>query len=157
MIREAADCDISSLCELMSELSGGGHISGPDMQNRMRMLEESMTDRVYVYEQDAKVQGVLVLRIRENIREVSRYGEICVIVVHAEAKRRGIGRELMVFAEQRAIELGCKAAYLISGFGRKNEAHPFYLELGYEITGYRFIKPLERSSTDESAAPAAFS
>ncbi|MCQ6557355.1 hypothetical protein [Paenibacillus mendelii] len=30
--------------------------------------------------------------------------------------------------------------YPISGFGRSDEAHRFYIELGYEVTGCRFVK-----------------
>nr|WP_156043434.1 GNAT family N-acetyltransferase [Paenibacillus sp. UNC451MF] len=140
-IREACEGDIPALCELMKEL-GGEPISCEGMRNRLEMIGASLTDTIFVYEEDSEVLGLLVFRIRENIREVSRYGEVCILVVKSEAKRSGIGRKLMSFAEERALELGCKSTYLISGFGRKEEAHRFYLELGYEITGYRFIKPL---------------
>lgn len=151
VIRETEESDAPSLCGLMCELSGE-RISIQDMHNRIRMIKESSTDTMYVFEQTNEVLGTLVFRIRENIREVSRYGEVCVIVVKSEAKRKGIGRELMKFAEQKAEEFGCKGIYLISGFGRKDEAHPFYLELGFEITGYRFVKPLDRGAEDESFA-----
>lgn len=140
-IREACEDDIPVLCELMKEL-GGEPIQQEGMRNRLAMVKASLTDTIYVYERDAQVLGTLVFRIRENIREVSRYGEVCILVVKSDVKRNGIGRKLMSFAEKRALELGCKSTYLISGFGRKEEAHRFYLELGYEITGYRFVKAL---------------
>ena len=34
---------------------------------------------------------------------------------------------------------GC--TWLVSGL-KRGDAHCFYEELGYEITGYRFVKPL---------------
>ncbi|MUT64733.1 GNAT family N-acetyltransferase [Paenibacillus sp. NEAU-GSW1] len=135
----------------MYELSGEC-ISIPDMLDRLQTIKESMNGTIYVLEQESEVLGTLVFQIRENIREVSRYGEVCIIVVKSQAKRNGIGRELMAFAEQKAKELRCKGTYLISGFGRKDEAHQFYLELGYTITGYRFVKPLSRSVEDETFA-----
>lgn len=141
IIREAEESDVSSLCELIHEL-GGEPISSSDMLNRLNMIKAGSTDSMYVYEQDGMVKGTLVFRLRENIREVSRYGEIVIIVVKSGEKRTGIGKKLMAFAERKAEECGCKATYLISGFGRKDEAHRFYTELGYEITGYRFVKPL---------------
>ncbi|MFD0678877.1 MULTISPECIES: GNAT family N-acetyltransferase [unclassified Paenibacillus] len=143
-IRKAVDEDIPMLCKLMLQLGGEG-ISYDDMRDRLRMTEQSDSDTIYIYEQEGLVLGTLVFRVRENIREVSRYGEICIIVVDALSKRSGIGRSLMKFAEQLALELGCKGTYLISGFGRKEEAHLFYQELGYEITGYRFVKMLEKT------------
>ncbi len=48
----------------------------------------------------------------------------------------------MEYAEDRARELGCKGTWLISGFGLEEEAHKFYARLGYQVTGYRFVKPL---------------
>jgi GNAT superfamily N-acetyltransferase len=141
VIRKANKNDINFLSHLMEELSGEP-ISPDDMNNRLKTVEENSTDTIYVYEENSEVQATLVFRIRENIREVSRYGEICIIVVRSSEKRRGIGRQLMDFAEQLAKDLGCKGTYLISGFGRKDEAHQFYLDLGYEITGYRFVKRL---------------
>lgn len=143
VIREAMNPDIPSLCELMRELSGAP-ISTDDMQNRLDMVRASMTDSIFVFEQNGEVHGLLLFRIKENVREVSRYGEVSIIVVRSGAKRRGVGKALMAFAENRARELGCIGTYLISGFGRKDEAHRFYLQLGYEITGYRFVKLFEQ-------------
>lgn len=141
VIREANETDVSQLCELMYELSGE-QINSDGMLDRLHMIDESLTDSIFVYEQESRILGTLVFRIRENIREVSKYGEVCILIVRSEAKRNGIGKKLMSFAERKASELGCKATYLISGFGRKDEAHKFYSELGYEITGYRFVKSL---------------
>ncbi|TCZ74030.1 GNAT family N-acetyltransferase [Paenibacillus albiflavus] len=141
VIRKAKKSDITVLSHLMEEMSGKP-ISQEDMYNRLKMVEESSTDTIFVYEKNSEIQATLVFRIRENIREVSRYGEICIIVVRSSAKRHGIGRQLMDFAEHLAKELGCKGTYFISGFGRKAEAHQFYQDLGYKITGYRFVKEL---------------
>jgi len=142
LIRKAEVQDIPSLCMLISEL-GGKPITQEDMIDRLSMTKNSDTDTMYVYESDDQVKGVLVFRIHENIREVSRYGEIGIIVVHSSEKRKGIGKRLMTFAEELAKQLNCKGTYLISGFARKDEAHRFYLELGYEITGYRFVKSFD--------------
>ncbi|WP_240422080.1 GNAT family N-acetyltransferase [Paenibacillus periandrae] len=140
-IRKANENDIPVLSLLMEELSGIP-ISQDEMKNRFQMAEKSSTDTIFVYEEEGDIKATLVFRIRENIREVSRYGEICIVVVKSSTKRQGIGKRLMSFAEQLATDLGCIGTYLISGFGRKDEAHQFYLDLGYEITGYRFVKKL---------------
>jgi GNAT superfamily N-acetyltransferase len=125
----------------MQELSGQ-FLSIDGMKNRLDFVKESPFDSIYVFEECGIVKGTLSFRIRENIREVSKYGEICILVVGASYKKQGIGRTLMEFAEQKAETAGCKGTYLISGMGRKAEAPLFYQELGYEITGYRFVKPL---------------
>jgi GNAT superfamily N-acetyltransferase len=47
---------------------------------------------------------------------------------------------MVEFAEQFARELGCIGTWLVSGFKREAEAHQFYMHLGYDATGYRFVK-----------------
>jgi len=91
---------------------------------------------------------VLGFRIREkNLGEVSRYGEISLIVVDEGAPQRGIERCMMEYVEQLADQEGCVGTWLVSGFGREEQAHRSYKELGYEVTGYRFVKPFKSAST----------
>lgn len=144
-MRPAETADIAQLWVLMSELTGHA-VSAADMQNRLDMVRNSSIEELYVCEVDGVVQGVLGFRIRENPEEASRFGEISVIVTRAQARQTGIGRAMMAFAEDRAKQLGCKGTWLVSGFGREEEAHQFYKKLGYEINGYRFVKPFLRKS-----------
>lgn len=138
-IRKAQRADISDTRPLMALLTGH-EVSLAEMEDRFAMLESSMTDELYLLESDNRIQGLLGFRIRENLEEPSRFGEIAVIVTDAGFRRLGVGRALMEFAEQHAREKGCKGTWLVSGFGREKEAHRFYDELGYKITGYRFVK-----------------
>jgi N-acetylglutamate synthase-like GNAT family acetyltransferase len=139
-IRKAEQKDIPDLRQLLAELSGH-ELTQSDVQNRLSMVEASPIDELYVFEQENQVRGILGFRIRENIEEPSRYGEISALITKPEARMLGIGRALMEFAEARAKELGCKGTWLVSGFGPEEEAHRFYTRLGYNITGYRFVKP----------------
>jgi GNAT superfamily N-acetyltransferase len=127
----------------MSQLTGH-EVSNEVMENRLKFVESSPIDFLYVcYEKDA-VLGVLGFRIRENLEDASKYGEVSVVVVDEDARRKGVGRFLMNFAEKLAAEQGCIGTWLVSGFGREEEAHRFYKTLGYEITGYRFVKRFQR-------------
>ena len=140
-IRKAERKDLPDLRDLLSELAGHP-LTLSDVEDRLRMVEESLIDELYVLEQENQIQGLLGFRIRENLEEPSRYGEISLLITKPESRRLGIGRALMGFAEQRAKELGCKGTWLVSGFGREEEAHRFYAKLGYKVTGYRFVKPI---------------
>lgn len=115
-------------------------ITEEQMQNRLEFVESSPFDQLFVYEEDGKVLGVLGFRIRENIEDTTRYGEVSVLVVDQEAKRKGIGKTLMNYADNLAKELNCKGTWLVSGNKRIEEAHKFYNKLGFEITGSRFVK-----------------
>ena len=140
-IRKAEQKDLSDLRKLLTELAGHP-LTLSDAEDRLRMVEESAIDELYVCEGESQIQGLLGFRIRENAEEPSRYGEISALITKPESRRLGIGRALMEFAEQRAKELGCKGTWLVSGFGREEEAHRFYAKLGYKVTGYRFVKPI---------------
>lgn len=138
-IREATTEDIHTLCYLIKELNGS-EISHGIMENRLGFIKDSPFDFLYVYEEASTILGMLGFRIRENIEDLNRFGEISIISVDSNVRRKGVGRSLMEFAEYLAIRHKCMGTWLVSGTGRKDEAHRFYKELGYEITGYRFVK-----------------
>lgn len=48
----------------------------------------------------------------------------------------------MDYADILAKEHHCKGTWLVSGNKRIEEAHRFYKELGFEVTGSRFVKNL---------------
>jgi len=138
-IREAEQNDIKALCSLMDELSD--YDMSPEwMMNRLQFVKESKFDSLFVCEEDSKVLGLLGFRIRENLEEVSRFGEISTIVVNPNDRCKGVGRFMMDYAEKLAKELRCIGTWLTSGFGREEKSHEFYKQLGYQINGYRFIK-----------------
>lgn len=137
-IRHAEPRDIPRLSQLMSELCGHP-ISATEAAERLAMVQHSPIDQLFVFEQDDEVKGLLGFRLRENIEECSRYGEISVIVIDPLARRQGVGQALIAHAETLAEHYGCKGTWLVSGLARE-EAHAFYQQLGYQINGYRFIK-----------------
>lgn len=142
LIREMEPRDAAAVCELMCQLTGQ-ETTVENIQNRLEWVGRSPIDWLYVCEVDGQVLGLLGFRLRENLDRPTRYGEVSVLVVHASARRLGIGQALMDYAEQLAREHDCIGTWLVSGFGRVNEAHRFYESLGYHTTGYRFVKKFE--------------
>jgi N-acetylglutamate synthase-like GNAT family acetyltransferase len=138
-IRKAQKADVDTIQLLFKELTGH-EISLSDIENRLELIENSPIDSLYVYEYDNIVVGAMAFRIRENIEEKSRFGEISLIVVNSAFRGKGIGKELMEYAEDLAKKYNCIGTWLVSGFGKEEEAHPFYKSLKYNITGYRFVK-----------------
>jgi hypothetical protein len=47
-----------------------------------------------------KILGLLGFRIRENLEDVSKFGEVSALVVNAKEKRRGVRRFMMDYAEK---------------------------------------------------------
>ena len=141
LIRLMEDRDIDAARHLLAILNGS-LMTPEEMRDRLEMTRRSISDELFVYEDDGVIRGVMGFRLRERIEHVSRYGEISALVTEAEHRRAGIGRALVAFAEHHAAEKGCEGTWLASGFQRKEEAHLFYESLGYEKTGYRFVKEL---------------
>jgi GNAT superfamily N-acetyltransferase len=139
IIREMEERDLPEVCALMHQLSGYP-LTLDDMRGRWDMVKNSPIDWIYVCEIDGTIQGAMGFRLREQVERPSRYAEISALVTHADARRKGVGRALVDFAEQLAREHHCIGTWLVSGFGRKDEAHVFYENLGYKTTGYRFVK-----------------
>ena len=141
-IRKAKKSDITALSSLMTDLSRRP-ITSDDVLNRLQLVKVSPIDSLFVCEENGKILGLLGFRIRENIEEVSRFGEVSAIVVNADDRLKGVGRYMMDYAEKLAKESGCKGTWLVSGFAREEQAHKFYKRLGYVTTGFRFVKLFE--------------
>ena len=60
------------------------NVTPDDMLNRLQFVAESKIDSLYICEEDGKILGLLGFRIRENIEEVSRFGEVSAIVVNTK-------------------------------------------------------------------------
>jgi N-acetylglutamate synthase-like GNAT family acetyltransferase len=138
-VRKAEQNDIKALCVLMAELSD--HPISPDeVVNRLQFVEESKFDSLFVCEENGQILGLLGFRIRENLEEISKYGEVSAVVVKPDERHKSLGRCMMDYTEKLAKELGCIGTWLVSGFGPEEESHDFYKQLGYQINGYRFVK-----------------
>jgi N-acetylglutamate synthase-like GNAT family acetyltransferase len=139
-MRKAEAGDIDALCDLMTELAGH-ELSRKEMLNRLEHVEQSDIDFLFVCEENNRSLGLLGLRIRVNLEEVSKFGEISALVVRPESRKKGVGRYMMDYADNLSRDMGCRGMWLVSGFGREEPAHEFYKRLGYEINGYRFVRP----------------
>jgi GNAT superfamily N-acetyltransferase len=139
VIRPMEPRDADAARALMRQLCGHA-MTRAEMLDKLDFVAASPVDWLYVCEIEGEVVGALSFRLRERIEQPGRYGEIYALMVDANARRQGVGRALMDYAEDLARQHGCIGTWLVSGFKRQDEAHQFYTELGYDITGYRFVK-----------------
>jgi GNAT superfamily N-acetyltransferase len=142
VVRAMEPRDIDAARRLLAQLSGY-KMTADEMRDRLDYAHRSPIDWLFVCEVAGVVRGVLGFRLREQLERVGRYGEIYLIVADEAVRRQGVGRVMMAFAEQFAREHDCIGTWLVSGFKREAEAHKFYERLGYQTTGYRFVKMFE--------------
>lgn len=132
MIRKAELSDATEIARLSMQL---GY---PAQADAIRSRIERTTDRPHylliVCENDldnSNLSGWLQAHASEVIESGFRV-EIVGLVVAEDARRKGIGRQLVVRAEQWAAGIGAKTINVRSNVLRK-EAHLFYPDLGYEL------------------------
>ena len=131
VLRAPTLADATSIARLADEL---GYPASP------RMIEERLARLLPLDHQFLRVaensRGVVVGWIHaaeEELLESGRHCEIYGLVVGKDACGNGIGRALLVVAEAWAIQRGLFQISVRSNT-RRQDAHPFYLHLGYGQT-----------------------
>jgi elongator complex protein 3 len=106
------------------------------------------------YENDGKLFAMLRLRLPDKnepmlfpelegaaiIREVHTYGQVAQIDINdgIKTQHRGLGKRLMIKAEEIARERGYKKMAVISAIGTRE----YYKKLGYKLEGTYMVKKL---------------
>lgn len=138
MIRKAEKSDRDSIQKLIKELTGEDITDS--VLDRLQIIYSSSLDSLFVYEYEKEIVGAIGFKIRENMERQSCYGEISIIVVSEKFQKKGLGKQLIDYAEDIAIKNNCSGTWVVSGFGKKEKAHEFYKSLGYIPTGFKYIK-----------------
>ena len=138
-IRQYHSSDLIELAQLMDDL---GYPTTPEvMTRRMALFELNPSYRTFVATWDNKVVGMLGVNMTMNYESDDLVTHIISLVVGEAFQGKGIGKKLMSFIEAWAIDNGSQVLYLTSGIKEERKrAHEFYKRLGFDITGYRFIK-----------------
>ncbi len=139
VVRRARPADLPQVANLLSELSAQP-LTTRGAANRLALITGDPEQDLFVACADREVAGVLGFRIRHNIEEVSRFGEVSVLVVARPWRKRGVARALLERADVLARRRRCVGLWLVSGWGREASAHKFYRHLGFEETGVRFVR-----------------
>ena len=135
--REATSDDIASIVRLLADDFLGQQredISEPLNENYVRAFREMEADpniELIVAELDGKVIGTLQLVITPSLSyQGSKRSIVESVRVDSSLRGKGIGREMMRWAIERAKSRGCVSMHLTSHNDR-TDAHRFYESLGF--------------------------
>ena len=140
-IREARVEDAANILELYREAGIGPEeaFTPEQAQVQLEVFRKYPNYRVFVAELNGIVVGTYELLIMDNLAKRGRKSAIVEDLAVAESNRgRGIGRLLMQHAMQQAQTTGCYKLVLSSNL-RREGAHAFYENLGFEKHGYSFV------------------
>jgi GNAT superfamily N-acetyltransferase len=96
--------------------------------------------QIVAIEEDDKFVSVVGFRMSEYLA----WGKIIYIddlISHPDARGKGYGSTLLQYVKALAIEHGCDAVHLDSGYQR-NDAHRVYLNNGFIMTSHHFAMKL---------------
>lgn len=138
MIRTANENDAKAVFDIINDLEDGtlGYevFSGVFLQQLQNYLYVCI-----VYEDEGEIKGVLNLRLERQLHHTGKIAEIMEFAVRKDSRNRGIGEQLLAFAETTARNQGCEQIEVACSQARK-EAHRFYLREGMINTHFRFVK-----------------
>jgi GNAT superfamily N-acetyltransferase len=99
-----------------------------------REIEADPNNELIVAELDSEVIGTLQLTYTPSLSfQGGKRATVESVRVDARYRGQGIGREMMIWAMERAREKGCVSMQLTSHADRK-DAHRFYENLGFKAT-----------------------
>jgi GNAT superfamily N-acetyltransferase len=133
-VRRAEPRDVAALAGLLGEL--GYPVSRGQLRERIARLPESTT--VFVTDD---VSAMAALDVRNVLQLDTPRAQVVALVVRADARGRGLARELLSALEDAARAAGCEHLTVVSGDHRP-DAHAAYRALGFADTGVRFRKDL---------------
>jgi len=127
ILREARLPDIPRLCALAAQL--GHPLDEETARSRWEEVHASGLALVVAERAGAGVVGWVEVRVEVALL-AGRQARVTALVVEEAARRAGVGRALLAWAERFAGARGCAKAYLTTNVQR-HEAHAFYERLGW--------------------------
>jgi len=126
-IRRAQISDAAEMARLAEQL--GYPMTVAEMKERLSALLPSERHCIAVVASGERLLGRVHVEHRSSIEAGDR-AEIMGLVVDSSARRRGVGRDLVEYAESWARSRGLAALTVRSNAAREL-SHPFYAALGY--------------------------
>jgi GNAT superfamily N-acetyltransferase len=138
-IRDAKETDAEAVASLLGEL-GYANESRFALE-RIKEFGARESSQVLVADKEGIVNGVICFDVQPLFHQEGSIGCIMALCVSAAARGQGIGRALVEHIEEIARTMGCIKIAVASGV-RREDAHRFYQDLGYEENTKRFVKQL---------------
>jgi GNAT superfamily N-acetyltransferase len=139
LIRDAREDDAAALAALATAMDHPTEEAA--MRRRMARVAGNGDYRTLVAERGGRVVGFAALAWGWTIIDDEPQPRVTALSVMPDERGRGTGAALMAAAEAWARERGAVTLRLTTAV-RRERAHRFYERLGYERTGYRYVKKL---------------
>lgn len=152
-LRPASEADLPVLLELIGQpdMDDGEVLALDDARALFARIASYPNYRIYMAERAGEIVGSYALLIMDNLGHLGAPSAIVEqVLVAPHAQGSGVGREMMHHAAAESRRAGCYKLVLSSNLKRER-AHAFYDQLGFERHGYSFrldIAPVETNERD---------
>jgi len=133
-VRKRSIMNLAHIVDLFKQL--WPHKKPQDLQENKRLLRRKST-RIFLAKEGGKVLGLVTFR--PKIFGLIAY--VPELVVHEEARGRGIGKNLLKKTVAYAKKRSCLGVFLASSIKRR-ESHRFYKKNGFINIGSLFFRPV---------------
>lgn len=155
-IRAAVDADLAAVLALYAQpgMDDGVTLDLETARGLLRRFASYPDYRLLVAEHEGRIVGTYALLVMDNLGHLGAPSAIVEgVMVDPAAQGLGIGRAMMHHAMAEARARGCYKLVLSSNMKRER-AHAFYDQLGFERHGYSFrVTFAEQAETPEQAEP----
>jgi GNAT superfamily N-acetyltransferase len=144
-VRPAAEADLAAVLALYAQpgMDDGQVLPLADARRLLARFARYPDYTLYVAERGGEIVGTFALLIMDNLGHLGAPSAIVEdVMVAPAAQGRGVGQAMMEFARQKGLEKRCYKLVLSSN-AKRERAHGFYEQLGYERYGYCFRLDLE--------------
>ncbi|MBP2651908.1 MAG: putative acetyltransferase, family [Firmicutes bacterium] len=130
IIRNMEEKDLNDVAILYESLSGKKS-NIENMANKFALINSNASYNVAVAEDSGKIVGTAMGIICHNMMaDLNSFLVIEAFIVDEAHRRQGIGKNILLYLENKAKSCGCSYIILISGELR-TDAHKLYTHLGY--------------------------
>ena len=145
-IRSARLSDAETIAALTTQLGYAAELA--TVASRLSRLLARSDQQLLVADDGGRAIGWIHMVITEYV-EADAFVVIGGLVVDREYRKQGIGRRLLIRAEEWAVQHGCSLVRLSSNV-KRIEAHAFYERVGYTNlkTQFAFAKSLGPAGPD---------
>jgi GNAT superfamily N-acetyltransferase len=138
-VRPATHADAPAIAALLDQL---GYPTSPEaIPTRLAALDAQGGIVFVALTEQACIVGLASGARHATLHADGEVAYITALVADANARRRGVGRTLVVALERWAAAHGCSRLSVTSAEHRA-DAHAFYPQCGFPYTGRRFTKKL---------------
>ena len=143
--RIAESDDYSQTLPLLHQLWKNFAFNENDLMNTFSTLLSDPNAEIYLVEYSGNLIALISLTFRFSLFHQGKVMIIEDFIVKKEFRKQGIGTDLVSYAENIALQKGCKCIELNSDFHRL-ETHQFWINREYKKLAYQFRKKMKNFS-----------